>query len=229
MNRVNRAISLWTVWLAACSGELRAKPVFECDPEIDAMGVVCSDGLIGSCVNGFQRVTVCGDTTVCEATWQEAGAYKCGPNDALEDSGTTIYAKDELEVSLEAATLRVLDDSNGDGVVSPGEHARLSISIRNVGRIEARMVSGAMSTPQPGVTLANAGALHFGDIDVGATACASSSQSFAGNCDRTNDLPQLMLTSTVAVDTPLQIELAVTDADSRTFDLRFALTVGTID
>jgi hypothetical protein len=213
MNWPSRAISLWTLWLAACGGELRAKPQLECEPGMDIPGVVCSDGLIGSCVGGVPRIAVCGDTTVCEASWQEVGAYKCGPNDALGDSSTTIYAKDELAPSLEAATLRVVD-----GTVAPGEHARLSVSIRNTGSITAEMVTGVLSTTEPGATITR-GTLYFGDIESGATACGASALSLAGDCNQTDELSQLAIAASVAGDTTILLELTVSDADRKTFTL----------
>lgn len=213
MNWPNRAISLWTLWLAACGGELRAKPQLDCEPGMDSPGVVCSDGLIGSCVGGLPRIAVCGDTTVCEASWQEAGAYKCGPNDALGDSSTTIYAKDELAPSLEAATLRVVD-----GSVAPGEHAQLSVSMRNAGAITAEMVIGVLSTTEAGAIITS-GTLYFGDIESGATACGSSALSLAGDCDQTDELPQLAIDASSAPDTTIQLELTVSDAHRKTFTL----------
>jgi hypothetical protein len=215
MNWPSRAISVWTLCLAACGGELRAKPPLECEPGMDIPGVVCSDGLIGSCVGGFPRIAVCGDTTVCEASWQEAGAYKCGPNDALGDSSTTLYAKDELAPALEAATLRVID---GNGSIAPGERAQLSVSMRNTGPITAEMVTGVLSTTQEGVTITNA-TVYFGDIESGATACGSSGLSRAGDCDQTDELPQLAIDASVASDTSIQLELTVSDANRKTFTL----------
>ncbi|HTU63141.1 MAG TPA: hypothetical protein VMF89_31995 [Polyangiales bacterium] len=199
--------------LAACGGDLRAKPQFECEPSRDLPGVVCSDGLIGSCVGGRQRIAVCGDTTVCEASWQQAGAYKCGPNDALGDSNTTIYAKDEQAPSLEAATLRVIG-----GVITPGGRAQLSVSIRNTGPVSTEMVSGMLSTTHPGATVSN-GSLYFGDIGSGATACGSIALGSAGDCDQTDELPQLEVAATVAGDTSIQLDLTVSDADPKTFTL----------
>ena len=212
MNRPSRAISVWTLWLAACGGELRAKPQFECAPGMDVPGVVCSDGLIGSCVGGRQRVAVCGDTTVCEASWQQAGAYKCGPNDALGDSGTTLYTKDELAPSLEAASLRVVD-----GTIAPGERAQLSASIRNTGPVRAEMVSGLLSTTHRGATITN-GALFFGDIESGATGCGSSVQRSAGDCDQRDELPVLTVDMSVVGDTVIPLDLTVND-ESKTFTL----------
>lgn len=78
--------------------------------------------------------------------------------------------------------------------------------------------NGSIAPAQEGATITN-GTLYFGDIDSDATACGSSTLDLAGDCDQTDELPQLALDASIAEVTSIQLDLTVSTAGPKTFTI----------
>jgi hypothetical protein len=222
-----RVLCFGALLLIACSGELREKPQLDCQGDVTAN--VCSDGIIGSCVGRSPQYRVCGDTTVCSASWQQAGAYKCTSSAAAGDAGAPIYSGSSTQPLIEALAVRVVSETNGDGVMSPGEEGRFRVEVRNSWLGTARMVTGTLSTSQPGVTITSGAKLFFGDLESGVTACGVSSASYTSSCSETYWLPNISVAKTVSPTASIELQLTVRDADANEFGLSFQVALGAID
>lgn len=123
------------------------------------------------------------------------------------------FAVDEAEV---------VADTNGDGVVSPGEKGHLRITLRNTGQSAATALVGRLSTSSSSVTLSDASSLRFGDIAGGSTACGATQPSVAGQCfSSATYLPSFSVASSVAAGTKVSFTLSVVDAYDNAFELPF--------
>ena len=224
MHRYRELMSLVVFALASCGGELRMKPQLDCDPAADLNTVVCSDGIIGSCAGGSPQYAVCSDIAVCQASWQEAGSYKCRESPALGDAGLLMYARGSSDAYLQGVALRVVGDSNADGVLSPGEAGTISFELRNASNSVVRHVAGELSTSQPGVTITSGSQLYFGSLESGSSACGSATYALAGDCTRFSSLTKLQIADSVPVGA-IDLALTVRDEQSNSITLNFELTL----
>lgn len=213
--------------LAACSGQLRTKPQLDCNGA-DPYAVVCSDGILGSCAGGSPQYSVCSDTTVCQASWQQAGAYKCAQDEALADAGLLMYAHGSSDAYLLGVALRVTGETNADGFLSSGEAGTISIELRNASPEILRNVTGTLSTSHGDVTITSGSELYFGDLAVRGSACGSSTPERAGDCSNFSSLTKLQIAESFALDR-ISFELTVRDAAAQSTRLSFELALDTPD
>ena len=212
------------LWLVSCGGELREKPQLDCTSD----AVACSDGIIGSCAGGTPQYSVCSDIAVCQAGWQQAGAYKCSKDNAPSDAGVQMYVLGRSDTYLQGGAMRVIGDSNADGILSPGEAGTLSIELRNAGDTTARDITATLSTSHSGVTITSGSELYFGDIAPSGSACGSSSPDLAGECSNFSVLAKIALGANVSL-TRIKFDLTVSDAAAISSMLSFELDLGASD
>jgi hypothetical protein len=224
----NQTLRIVMLSLASCSGELREKPQLDCKPGADPNAVACSDGIIGSCAGGSPQYAVCSDISVCQASWQQAGAYKCSQDSTSADAGLLMYVRGSSNAYLQGVALRVAGDGNADGILAAGEAGTLSIELRNASESIIRSVTGLLSTSQPGVTITSGAELYFGDLDSGTSACGSASPALAGDCSNFSALTKVELADNISIGL-VDFELTVRDAESNSVTLTFELTLDPLE
>lgn len=115
---------------------------------------------------------------------------------------------------LAEAGLTVDDgDGNGDGLLAPGETARLEIPLRNSGSVEARGVTASLEPASPGISV-TAGIAAYGDIPPGATVLPA-------------DRFTVVADGGLAGGETVYVRLTAADADSETWDSLLALPIAT--
>jgi hypothetical protein len=221
-------ICVFALMGASCSGELRQKPALSCSPQQTSQGIACLDGVIGHCENGSLQYTACSDSDVCDANWQDRSNYRCSV-DGQDDPSDLPSVGSAATPTLEEMGITVVADDNMDGLLSPGESARLSVKIRNAWTHVAENVSGVISTDQAGVTITEGSKLYFGSIVSGQTACGATSSTYAGYCDSGSSvLLSIRVDSSVPAGTQVGFKLTVSDQNANQFDLAFSLTLKAI-
>ena len=127
-------------------------------------------------------------------------------------------------------TTSIDGDTNGDGVVSPGETGGLQITIENTGTSEALGIQGTLTTSNTSVTITRGSPIYFGDIQGGSTACGNTySSGQGGYCIGLAYEPTFSVPVSVSVGTVIPFSLALTDTNSNHFALSFNYTVGGIN
>jgi hypothetical protein len=84
---------------------------------------------------------------------------------ATGHAGTAFLQVDSLAVSE--------NPGDGDGLVEIGEGAKIAITLKNYGVAAATAITGALSTPGPGVTLASPSTVSFPDLPPGVSATSA--------------------------------------------------------
>ena len=73
--------------LYACSVFNREGPTETCADLNNGQSNACKEGIIASCVAGKMTYEVCTDDNACDAIWQKAGQYRCGPTGSSGSGG----------------------------------------------------------------------------------------------------------------------------------------------
>jgi PKD repeat protein len=89
------------------------------------------------------------------------------------DNVASFTTRDVAYVQYHAYTINS-DDINSDGTVNPGEYVRFSITLDNIGVLNAPGVMATISTVDPHLSYYDTGAASFGDITAGGTATCGS-------------------------------------------------------
>jgi hypothetical protein len=217
------AALLWTLGSGGCSVLNRHGPDVTCEDLANGQINACADGIIAYCTDG-EEVTyeVCTEevdgtdaSDLCEAPWQSDGAFRCAPEGSGGSGGTG-------PGKIVVGTVNVEDDSNDDGMLSPGETATIALYGKNVGAITVEDVSASLTEWDPSITLTSCVAQgSSGSTQSCTAACdcsgvsASAQQDFDGG--ETGIYPILRIDVRVAQDAPLA---------PATFDVRFAAASG---
>ncbi|MEN9800455.1 MAG: hypothetical protein RL653_4152 [Pseudomonadota bacterium] len=112
--------------------------------------------------------------------------------------------------------LIVVDDTNQDGKLSPGERGRLRVILVNSGNAAAMGVKGTLTTTSGGVTLANATDMFFGDMATGAQSCADDP-----TCSSTTLGPEVTLSGSLPVGQVIYFKLSLTDSAQNRYTVSF--------
>jgi len=121
----------------------------------------------------------------------------------------------------------VVGDTNGDGVLSPGETAGLKVQIANGGSATALGIKGTLSSSTPGVSIQSGSNLDFGDISGGGSACGDTGNGSSGYCGTgygSGAFPQVTVVSSVSAGTSSAFSLALTDIHGNAFTINFTYT-----
>jgi hypothetical protein len=140
------------------------------------------------------------------------------------------YTVAAIDQAFSIAETTIVNDTNQDGVVSPGETGRIRIKFRNTGTSDALGVMGVLTTSHPAVTLTDADILYLGDVSGGSTACAPSNNSYTGSCGAYVEYyPAFTVPTTIPVGTVVPFKLDLEDEFGNSFSLTFDYTVAAID
>ncbi|MCC6647557.1 MAG: hypothetical protein IT374_18555 [Polyangiaceae bacterium] len=134
----------------ACSILNREGPDVTCADLSGGSVNACKEGIIASCKDG-KAVTyeVCLESTTCDETWQRKGAYKCSQS----NPSRTVSSQSDPSPTVSLANVQVDEDSNGDGVLSPGETGTLLVFVKNTGATKVAGLYGALTTPPMGLQI----------------------------------------------------------------------------
>ncbi len=215
-----------------CSLLNRHGPEVDCGDLQDGAVNACSDGIIASCVDGDIKYRVCEEDIqgvsaddICEASWQEEGAFKCAPDDLPGGSGPA---------KLTVGSVSIRSDSNSDGLLSPGETATVDIFAKNTGAEEiSEAFAKLTSYPDSAILLSDCFAQgDFGSSASCTTTCdctnvsSSSKQNFGGG--QTGSYAMLRLEFRIADDVELgatDFEIGFEDSLGRTWTDSFQLDI----
>ena len=138
------------------------------------------------------------------------------------------YAVVGINQAFTAGTATLLNDTNGDGKLSPGESGNLKVSITNTGTAKALGVTGNLTTSTAGVTITDGTGLTFSDLGAGSSACGvMATVSFAaGSCSQSSSYyPTVTLASSVTAGTTISFSLALADEYGSTFAVSYSYMV----
>ena len=123
-----------------------------------------------------------------------------------ESMGYLRFAVSVYGKVMEYLGATIVNDSNGNGLLEPGETADLRVVVGNDGNLLAPMVTGTLSSTSEYLTIN--GTASVGDMDAFGKAFADFSVTLAGNA--TNAFP-------------MPVSLSIVDADSETHQFDFIL------
>ncbi len=137
-------------------------------------------------------------------------------------------------VGLELAEIIISDDQNGDGVLSPGESARISyFAMQNIGQADIVGLQGVVSSPSPYLSFTSE-RLSFtpgSDYSYSAEEARDNSDGqcpLAGNCGQVSSF-EFEISPNTPVDTELPIVFDLLDRFNNEYHLEYRLRVEALD
>lgn len=197
-------------------------------PKYAWMWMVAVCVMTTSCLDLPQPGTWCGPSGRCpDGRPCDSPNFICPPA-SYDDMGPGDmgYVSSSPLDGVALVGVSVVDDTDGDGRLGPGESGELRIQVRNPDGASIPHLSGALSTTNPGIATSAGSAIQFGDVAGGALACGNTAGSGkSGDCTGTSatDYPRIALTRTVPTNTPIPFVLALADTQGHSATLSFSL------
>jgi hypothetical protein len=130
---------------------------------------------------------------------------------------TFSFTLQPIEQSFRFEPIVVVEDSDDDGIVSPGDTVRLRVSITNTGKTRALGIVGDVSTSRAGINIFYGATLSFGDIEPGAERCGVGAQGPAGDCANKLHFLEINIDANASSGGAIPFELSLVDSFGNRF------------